>query len=579
MDCNTQTETLPNIRLDNVVILIALENTICKYDEQVLVSYQEKFTPKRSRTLQTLRHYGIQNNYASKERQKVHEVRNEPGFWRRVEPFPGVVQALKEMRGHGADVRIFSPINPAATVMSEIVEWVDSHFEGSVWSSRLIFCSDKTFLTGDFLIDSDPDPCSSAECVGQHSLKKPSWSHVLFDRPYNTHVRNGIKILTDWSYWKNGLGLDTVWTILPDNKQRPNFIHGSPDSKDCDRDYLFDEMPPTALCHMFCQGVKDDRNLIVVDKNLQVIVKAHKGNPDECNNALLSTYPLHKQNFPCPVARKVTRVIPLKVFGTLRKLVGALAEYPPCREEAKRLMKDLDGHKKRVLFISKVNFHECWPALSIEVLKMVAFQLAQSLALMEGSELYTKQDTVLAFPSLHPFLYRKEHEVGSALSALNECRDSFVSAIQQIKVVQSSQFLHLSIAKSIQQPWLPFKRQCNGMILSTRGDLVAFPFDHGTFSSQNNRETIYQVVVTYWMNELRVFDEHGDAIIVQTATELLNSKYNLSGFRFSDFYYVFCLVTGSDFEARLELIGTRCRKTYDQVIFDEGTKNQFKSKI
>ena len=67
------------------------------------------------------------------------------------------------------------------------------------------------------------------------------------------------------------------------------------------RDYLFTSMPPVAMCHMFCQGVKDDRNLIVVDSIHHVIIKAHKGNHDECNNALFSTYALHKQNFPCPV--------------------------------------------------------------------------------------------------------------------------------------------------------------------------------------------------------------------------------------------------------------------------------------
>jgi hypothetical protein len=64
----------------------------------------------------------------------------------------------------------------------------------------------------------------------------------------------------------------------------------------------------------FCSGTgQEDRNVINLENG--VISWAFKGHSDECNNDLLHTYHLHKQLFPCPIARKVTRNVPRK--GTL----------------------------------------------------------------------------------------------------------------------------------------------------------------------------------------------------------------------------------------------------------------------
>ncbi len=66
----------------------------------------------------------------------------------------------------------------------------------------------------------------------------------------------------------------------------------------------------------FCSGTgQEDRNVITLENG--VISWAFKGHSDECNNDLFHTYHLHKQLFPCPIARKVTRNVPRKGKFTL----------------------------------------------------------------------------------------------------------------------------------------------------------------------------------------------------------------------------------------------------------------------
>lgn len=85
----------------------------------------------------------------------------------------------------------------------------------------------------------------------------------------------------NWANWKQDLGLDVI--DKKKNFTRPYFIHGSTDSADVDKYYLFDELPTSSECQNFCRGLEnEDRNLIVVDNQLGVIVGTFKGKPDEC---------------------------------------------------------------------------------------------------------------------------------------------------------------------------------------------------------------------------------------------------------------------------------------------------------
>lgn len=81
----------------------------------------------------------------------------------------------------------------------------------------------------------------------------------------------------------------------------------------------------------FCSGTgQEDRNVITLENG--VISWAFKGHSDECNNDLFHTYHLHKQLFPCPIARKVTRNVPRKgklnfIFFLLINIINHYINY------------------------------------------------------------------------------------------------------------------------------------------------------------------------------------------------------------------------------------------------------------
>lgn len=108
----------------------------------------------------------------------------------------------------------------------------------------------------------------------------------------------------------------------------PFFRHGSADSLDEDRLYLFPEMPDDKTCRQFISGVSDDRNIFVItDGYVSDCYKGTKfhrkrlsftlGYPDEIQNALQETYPLHKQEFQLPLSVRAQRVVTLKIICAL----------------------------------------------------------------------------------------------------------------------------------------------------------------------------------------------------------------------------------------------------------------------
>eukprot|EP01125_Pyxidicula_operculata_P005942 TRINITY_DN2076_c1_g1_i1.p1 TRINITY_DN2076_c1_g1~~TRINITY_DN2076_c1_g1_i1.p1 ORF type:complete len:505 (+),score=86.98 TRINITY_DN2076_c1_g1_i1:315-1829(+) len=285
---------------------------------------------------------------------------------------------------------------------------MENVFQSPVWTNRLIFISDKTFLQGDYLFDTDPDPFSTSQLVGSNTNKNVSWKLVLYHKQYNKEVENVIR-MKNWSEWKSSIGFDP-WVRFSNHQLRPFYNHGSPDSSDIDRDYLFSKMPDIAHAHMFSQGVTDDRNIIIIHPQLGVITEALKGYSDECNNALYHTYNLHQQSFPLLVKCKVTRMITFKAANTIRKVLGAVADYHEYRMECKTILKNKNFTDYFNFLNDKLNIEVCGSSLSDDALKTIAFQLSQTLLLFEGIESYTKSESSKHHPELTSFLYRRRQE-------------------------------------------------------------------------------------------------------------------------------------------------------------------------
>lgn len=126
------------------------------------------------------------------ERRLVTSILESPHFYKNLRPIDGAKQAMKEMIDAGHDVRIVtSPWISNPTCASDKFNWVLRHI-GQSWGKRTIVTVDKTFVTGDFLIDDKPEV---------KGARRPDWEHIYFTQPVNAD-KTGKRRITNWSEWK-----------------------------------------------------------------------------------------------------------------------------------------------------------------------------------------------------------------------------------------------------------------------------------------------------------------------------------------------------------------------------------------
>jgi 5'-nucleotidase len=65
---------------------------------------------------------------------------------------------------------------------------------GPEWVPRTYIGLDKTRIQADFLVDDRPDITG---------VYRPTWEHVVFDRPYNRHITTHRRLT--WLNWKRVL--------------------------------------------------------------------------------------------------------------------------------------------------------------------------------------------------------------------------------------------------------------------------------------------------------------------------------------------------------------------------------------
>ena len=190
------------------------------------------------------------------------------------------------------------------------------------------------------------------------------------------------------------------------------YIHGSEDSTDTDVIYIVDELPDKAECKKWCsEDSSENRNLAtIVDGHID---KVYKGSPDEVNNALLRTYPCHKQEYPLLITSKVERNLEIKVIRSMRMILSHLSRTE-MRPSIKAALHSDWFTRKRVLQEIAENFYNITindknhQMSAKDILKVEAFQLGQTTALIYGEELYTKWEISQKYPYLHPYLYRED---------------------------------------------------------------------------------------------------------------------------------------------------------------------------
>lgn len=159
-----------------------------------------------------------------------------------------------------------------------------------------------------------------------------------------------------------------------------------------------------------------------------VLTNVYKGTVDEVNNSLVDTYPLHEQAHDLLITRKIPRDVDLKVLRSLRIILSFYSRTKHRKEVKTALSGDvvLKHQVLSTLDISTVEDLGGGKNMAFEdYLKTLAFQLGQTLALLEGVELYTKESIEAHFPALGPFLKRTRDD----LSILEDFKKKLLSKI------------------------------------------------------------------------------------------------------------------------------------------------------
>ena len=216
-------------------------------------------------------------------------------------------------------------------------------------------------------------------------------------------------------------------------------IFGSADSVDCDVMVFVDQLPPSIeqsknLCKFYDEEIKKDlgtdkevnSNLAIVRDG--IITACFKGIPYETNNSIFLTYDFHEQKHDW----KVKRLIPVtdewirqKAARAIRTILSFISRTQ-YRSEVKAALKGSTRQKIATLLAIDLETIEDFGKNNqnkADIYKEIAFQIGQATALLDKTELYTKQAIGKWYHVLRPFLYREENVI---VKDLNEQKDYFL---------------------------------------------------------------------------------------------------------------------------------------------------------
>jgi hypothetical protein len=154
-------------------------------------------------------------------------------------------------------------------------------------------------------------------------------------------------------------------------------------------------------------------NIIRIDRGVVVASVPSKGSPDAVNNSLFDTYKLHEQLHSFPLNRKLPRHTLLAVVKCVKNVLFAYKGTPNdsyyrnfCRPALVR-----GTFAEQVELLLQLNFNSLFSQHENEhrnQVKSLLFRIGQTLALLNGIEIYTKSHLKSIFPDLAPMIDRQE---------------------------------------------------------------------------------------------------------------------------------------------------------------------------
>lgn len=179
-----------------MVYLIDMDGVIVNFNRGFSEKWKSQYPDKIFLPPEKRKVYELEKPYSPECQELILKLIGQEGFFRSLKPNPGSLDALKEMREIGLEPFICtSPWESSKYCIPEKLEWIENYL-GKEWPRRTIITQDKTLVRGEILIDDKP------EIIG---VEKPAWKHILYDHPYNRHIKNKRRLT--WDNWKEVLNL------------------------------------------------------------------------------------------------------------------------------------------------------------------------------------------------------------------------------------------------------------------------------------------------------------------------------------------------------------------------------------
>lgn len=181
----------------NKAILIDMDGTIADFNKELLKVLYIRHPNAPVLTTHDIVLFETKTNFPEEYHNIMEEIFHEEGFFERLEPFVGAVEALQEIQKH-FEVRICtSPLTRFEYCITEKYKWIQCHL-GQDWVGKIIPSKDKTFVRGNILIDDKPEV---------HGHFEAEWEHILYDQPYNRHCHQR---RINWQNYKEIL---EIWVL------------------------------------------------------------------------------------------------------------------------------------------------------------------------------------------------------------------------------------------------------------------------------------------------------------------------------------------------------------------------------
>jgi 5'-nucleotidase len=168
-----------------MLILCDMDGVLTDFEGSFYRTWSEKYPDRPLIPYEKRTHFYISNEHREWT-DDINAIVKEEGFFLNLSEIPEAINGLLRLQWAGHSVKICtSPVNNSNYCIQEKLQWVRNHL-GRTFEKDLITTSDKTVIYGDFLIDDKP------YITGYRKI--PSWSQIMFDAPYNRHVKSRFRV-------------------------------------------------------------------------------------------------------------------------------------------------------------------------------------------------------------------------------------------------------------------------------------------------------------------------------------------------------------------------------------------------